>query len=314
MAGIEVSGAPRPSATPFGMAPAPSEDARPIGVFDSGLGGLTVARSIATSLPHESIYYVGDTKRCPYGTRSESEVRSFALQAGRWLEAHNVKIIVIACNTATAAALSIAQQTLSVPVIGVIAPGARAAINTTRTRKVGVLATELTVRSGAYTRAIHNLDSSVDVYGCPAPSFVEIVERELATGAHLQERWLEDGDVFDTPENRAEVARTLAPITATDVDTVVLGCTHFPLLARPIRHALGNGVRVVSSAEETTRELTDILSRRGQLAGDGVVPEHRFATTSDNIAEFAAAGSFIFGQPLRSIEHVGIDELEQLDR
>lgn len=290
----------------------PTHDDRPIGVFDSGLGGLTVARSIATSLEHESIYYVGDTKRCPYGPRSENEVRSFALQAGRWLEAHDVKIIVIACNTATAAALNVAQQTLDVPVIGVIAPGARAAINTTRTRKVGVLATELTVRSGAYTRAIQSLDAGVDVYGCPAPSFVNIVEGELATGAHLQERWLENGDIFDTPEIRDEVARTLAPLSDTAVDTVVLGCTHFPLLAGPIRRVLGPGVRVVSSAEETTRELGDILQRRGQLASGDAEPQHRFATTSDNIAEFAAAGSFIFGRPLKSIEHVDLDELERM--
>ncbi|MCF2621471.1 glutamate racemase [Collinsella tanakaei] len=288
-------------------------DNRPIGVFDSGLGGLTVARAIATTLPHESIYYVGDTKRCPYGVRTESEVRSFVLQAGRWLAARDIKIMIIACNTATAAGLRIAQQLLPIPVIGVIAPGARAAINSTRTRKVGVLATELTVRSGAYTRAIRDLDAGVSVYGCPAPSFVEIVENELATGAHLQERWLQDGDVFDTPENRAEVARTLKPIIESNaqVDTVVLGCTHFPLLVNPIRHALGPSVRVVSSAEETTRELIDILMRREQLAGDDVVPEHRFATTSDNIAEFAAAGSFIFGQPLKSIEHISLDELDR---
>lgn len=287
---------------------------RPIGVFDSGLGGLTVARCIAEALPHESIYYVGDTKRCPYGVRSEEEVRSFVLQAGRWLAERDIKIMVIACNTATAAGLRIAQQILPVPVIGVIAPGARAAINSTRTRKVGVLATPLTVRTGAYTRAIQDLDAGVDVYGCPAPRFVEMVERELATGAHLQERWLQDGDIFDTPENRVEVERTLAPIVdgGAKVDTVVLGCTHFPLLAGPIRHALGPGVRVVSSAEETTRELEDILRRRDQLAPEPVRPEHRFATTSDNIAEFAAAGSFIFGQPLRSIEHIALDELRGL--
>lgn len=287
---------------------------RPIGVFDSGLGGLTVARCIAEALPHESIYYVGDTKRCPYGVRSEEEVRSFVLQAGRWLAERDIKIMVIACNTATAAGLRIAQQILPVPVIGVIAPGARAAINSTRTRKVGVLATPLTVRTGAYTRAIQDLDAGVDVYGCPAPSFVEMVERELATGAHLQERWLQDGDIFDTPENRVEVERTLAPIVdgGAKVDTVVLGCTHFPLLAGPIRHALGPGVRVVSSAEETTRELEDILRRRDQLVPEPVRPEHRFATTSDNIAEFAAAGSFIFGQPLRSIEHIALDELRGL--
>ena len=220
----------------------------PIGVFDSGLGGLTVARSIATALPHESVYYFGDTKRCPYGTRGENEVRSFALQAGQWLSRHDVKIIVIACNTATAAALRLCQQTLDVPVIGVIVPGARAAINSTRTREVGVLATNLTTRSGAYTRAIQDLDAGVDVYGCPASSFVEIVEQELATGAHLQERWLEDEDIFDTPEVRAVVRQVVAPLKGHNIDTVVLGCTHFPLLVGPIRHELGPNIRVVSSA------------------------------------------------------------------
>lgn len=284
-------------------------DTRPIGVFDSGLGGLTVARAIATALPHESVYYFGDAKRCPYGTRTEDEVRSFALQAGRWLSRHDVKIMVIACNTATAAALRLAQQVLDVPVIGVIAPGARAAIKSTRTRRVGVLATNLTIRSGAYTRAIQDLDAGVDVYGCPASSFVEVVEHELASGAHLQEQWLENEDIFDTPAVRALVGATVEPLHDRGIDTVVLGCTHFPLLVGPIRHALGPGVRVVSSAEETTRELTDILTRREQLAGDTAEPQHRFATTSDNIAEFAVAGSFIFGQPLKSIEHVDIDEL-----
>ena len=281
----------------------------PIGGFDSGLGGLTVARSIATALPHESVYYFGDTKRCPYGTRGENEVRSFALQAGRWLSRHDVKIIVIACNTATAAALRVCQQTLDVPVIGVIVPGARAAINSTRTREVGVLATNLTTRSGAYTRAIQDLDAGVDVYGCPASSFVEIVEQELATGAHLQERWLEDEDIFDTPEVRAVVRQVVAPLKGHNIDTVVLGCTHLPLLVGPIRHELGPNIRVVSSAEETTRELVDILQRREQLAPEDVLPQHRFATTSDNLAEFAAAGSFIFGQPLKSIEHVSLEEL-----
>lgn len=284
----------------------------PIGVFDSGLGGLTVARAIATVLPHESVYYFGDTKRCPYGTRTEDEVRAFALQAGRWLSARGVKIIVIACNTATAAALRVAQQMLDVPVIGVIAPGARAAINSTRTRTVGVLATNLTIRSGAYTRAIQDLDAGVNVYGCAASSFVDVVEEELATGAHLQERWLEDEDIFDTPVVRALVGEVTSPLREHNVDTVVLGCTHFPLLVGPIRHALGPQVRVVSSAEETTRELVDILSRREQLAPDTAEPRHRFATTSDDLASFTAAGSFIFGHPLTSIEHVDIDELERV--
>ena len=288
------------------------DNASPIGVFDSGLGGLTVARSIATSLPHESIYYFGDTLRCPYGTRSKDEVRSFAIQAARWLARKDVKIIVIACNTATAAALRVVQQLLDVPVIGVIAPGARAAIHSTKTRKVGVLATNLTIRSGAYTRAIQDLDAGVEVYGCPASSFVDIVERELATGAHLQERWLENGDIFDTPKIREEVGQVILPLSNPEVDTVVLGCTHFPSLAGPIRAALGEGVRVVSSAEETTTELMDILRRRDLLADEESESAHRFATTSENIAEFAAAGSFIFGQPLKSIEHVSLEELATL--
>ncbi len=216
-------------------------DTRPIGVFDSGLGGLTVARAIATALPHESVYYFGDTKRCPYGTRTEDEVRSFALQAGRWLSRHDVKIMVIACNTATAAALRLAQQVLDVPVIGVIAPGARAAINSTRTRRVGVLATNLTIRSGAYTRAIQDLDAGVDVYGCPASSFVEVVEHELASGAHLQAAVARERRIFLI---RQPFARWSAPqssrCTDRGIDTVVLGCTHFPLLVAH-RHALVPG-------------------------------------------------------------------------
>lgn len=287
-----------------------SGDPRPIGVFDSGLGGLTVARAIASALPAESIRYFGDTLRCPYGTRSEDEVRAFALEAARWLEARDVKIIAVACNTATAAALPMLQRALSVPVVGVIAPGARAAINGTRTRRVGVLATELTVAKGAYAREIEERDAGVSVTSCAASNFVEIVERELATGAHVQERWLEDPDVFDTPEVRAEVERTVRPLAEADIDTAVLGCTHFPLLAGPIRRALGPGVRVVSPAEETAAELTDILRRRAQLAPAGTTPEHRFATTADNIASFAAAGSFVFGRPLKSVEQVAIEELE----
>ena len=197
----------------------PAGDTRPIGVFDSGLGGLTVARAIATALPRESVYYLATPSRCPYGTRTEDEVRSFALQAGRWLSKHDVKIMVIACNTATAAALRLAQQVLDVPVIGVIAPGARAAINSTRSRRVGVLATNLTIRSGAYTRAIQDLDAGVDVYGCPASSFVEVVEHELASGAHLQEQWLENEDIFDTPAVRALVGATVEPLRDHGIDT-----------------------------------------------------------------------------------------------
>ena len=226
-------------------------NSKPIGIFDSGLGGLTVARAIASRLPAEAIYYVGDTKRCPYGTREQSEVRLFVRQVGRWLENHDVKLVVIACNTATAAGLDVIQRALSVPVIGVIEPGARAAIQATRTRRVGVLATSGTVASGAYARAIHNLDAGVRVTQAAAGSFVDYVERELASGTHLHEDWMESRGVFDTPEVRELAARNVEPLLGRGIDTVVLGCTHFPLLAREIGAALGPDVRTVSSAEET---------------------------------------------------------------
>ena len=287
-------------------------DRRPIGVFDSGLGGLTVARAIATALPRESIYYVGDTQRGPYGTRTEEEVRAYTLQAGRWLVERGVKIIVIACNTATASALTVAQRTFDVPVIGVIAPGARAAVHTTRSRRVGVLATNLTVRSGAYTRAIQAIDAGVRVFGCPASVFVDVVEDALASGDRLNQDWFEDKGVFMTPAVRGLAQQVVRPLEGHGIDTVVLGCTHFPLLAAPIQEALGSDVRIVSSAEETTSELIETLRRREQLAGSDAIARHRFATTSENIASFAVAGSFIFGKPLRSIEHIELNELEEL--
>ena len=294
------------------MYPDTEGDTRPIGVFDSGLGGLTVARTIAERLPHESICYVGDTARCPYGVRSEDEVRSFVLQVGRWLATQNVKVLVIACNTATAAALSLAQQTFSVPVVGVIVPGARAAIHSTRTRRVGVLATELTVRSGAYTRAIHDFDAGVEVFGCAAPQFVDIVEQELADRAKPDAHWQDAIDVFDTPRIHDIVADTLRPLRGHGIDTVVLGCTHFPLLAGPIGKALGPHVRVVSSAEEITRELVEMLDRRDELAPQTCRPRHRFVTTSQDVESFARAGGFIFAQPIHCVERIGLAELERL--
>ena len=306
-----------------GTGDAMAGDNRPIGVFDSGLGGLTVARAIAHAMPHESVCYIGDTARCPYGVRDESEVRSFVLQVGRWLTRQNVKVMVIACNTATAAGLSLAQQTFDVPVIGVIVPGARAAIHSTRSRRVGVLATELTIRSGAYARAIQDFDAGVEVFGCPASCFVDIVEDELATAVRDRAqagddattgqggaRWLSGVDVFDTPEVNSLVRQVTAPLRGHDIDTVVLGCTHFPLLSGPIRRAMGEGVRVVSSAEEITRELAEMLARREERAAATAVPRHRFATTSTDVAAFAYAGSFVFGQTLGAVENVSPQVLE----
>jgi glutamate racemase len=296
-----------------------SDAPKPIGIFDSGLGGLTVARAIAHALPHESILYLGDTKRCPYGPRDQSEVRLFVRQVGAWLASRDAKLIVIACNTATAAGLDVLQRSMDVPVIGVINPGARAAVQATRTRRVGVLATQGTVDSGAYVRAIQALDAGVRVQQQAAPRFVEIVESELVNGARLTQDWMRNREVFDTPEVHAEAERVAGPMRAAGVDTVVLGCTHFPLIARQVREAMGEGVRIVSSAEETCREVRETLARRGELAPSesadcGVLgePLYRFATTSDDITAFAVSGKFIFGHQLDSIEHVNLDAVVPL--
>ncbi len=292
---------------------------KPIGVFDSGLGGLTVARAISAELPLEPIFYVGDTKRCPYGPRKQEEVCQFAFEVGTWLAARDVKLLVIACNTATAAALPMLQKTLPMPVIGVIAPGARAAVQATRSRRVGVLATEGTVASGSYERAIHAMDAGVTVVQQATPRFVQIVEHELASGNHLHEDWMRNKEIFDTEAIREVVAEDVASLRNHKIDTVVLGCTHFPLLAPEIRAALGDGVRVVSSAEETASEVRQILERRDELAasdessrGAAGEPMYRFATTSDDITAFAVAGRFIFGHALDSIEHIDLATLSEL--
>ena len=306
------STSPSHGAQPTVGAPGRPAQASPIGIFDSGMGGLTVARAISRALPHESIFYVGDTKRCPYGVREPDEIRTFVRQIGAWFARRSVKLLVIACNTATAAALPLAQRTFGVPVIGVIDPGARAAIQTTRSRRVGVIATPLTIASDAYAHAIHRIDAGVSVFSLATPRFVSLVEGELATGMHLHEDWRRNRDVFLTDEVRSVVREDLQPLLARHVDTLVLGCTHFPLLAPAIREVMGADVSIVSSAEETTREVAETLARRRQLAEPGSIVRHRFATTSDDITTFAAAGQFIFGRPLASIEHIDIEELERL--
>ncbi|MBA4115219.1 MAG: glutamate racemase [Rubrobacter sp.] len=224
-------------------------DSRPIGVFDSGVGGLTVLSEIRDRLPYEHTVYFGDTARVPYGVRDLAEVRWFAFEIIRYLIDMDVKLVVIACNTATAAALKAAQRTFGVPIVGVIEPGARAAVQETLDRRVGVLATESTVQSGAYRRAVHNLDAGVEVYEQAAPRFVPLIERGIVDGPELE-----------------KVARGyLAPLKEQGVDAVILGCTHYPLISTPINRILGPEVRLISSAGQTALEVKRILSRRGYL-------------------------------------------------
>jgi glutamate racemase len=285
----------------------------PIGIFDSGLGGLTVAAEVIRTLPHESVLYVGDTARCPYGPRSLEEVREFVLQIGTWLASHDVKMLVIACNTGTAAGLAAAQLAFDVPVIGVVEPGARAAVKATRNRKVGVIATTATVESGAYSQAVRALDAGATVFSVAAPKFVDMVEQGLRMGPGTLEEWMADSsDVFVRP-SFYEIARDyLDPLKRTEVDTLVLGCTHFPLLAPAIGQVMGSRVRVISSAQETASEVADTLRARRQSAPAGNVPRHRFVTTGD-AEEFARFGARVLRRPIPSAEHLPLGDLTSME-
>lgn len=287
-------------------------ESAPIGIFDSGLGGLTVAREIARALPGESLVYLGDTARCPYGPRALSDVRRYVLEIGTWLEARGVKLIVIACNTATAAGLALAQQAFSVPVIGVIEPGARAAVMATRNRAVGVIGTTGTVESGAYSRAVRALDAGVTVYSTATPLFVDIAEEGLRrdTG-RVEDLLAESSDVFIRPSFYETARDYLDPLKRNDIDTLVLGCTHFPLLSAAIGQVMGPRVRLISSAEETAREVAETLARRDHLAPDERVASCTFATTGD-APEFARLGERVFGSSLGVVESVALRELQSL--
>ncbi|PZX07026.1 glutamate racemase [Psychrobacillus insolitus] len=215
----------------------------PIGVIDSGVGGLTVAKEIMQLLPDEEIIYIGDTARCPYGPRSAEEVRKFTWQLALALSKMNIKMLVIACNTATAVALKSLNKKMAFPVIGVIFPGARAAIKATKTHEIVVLGTSGTVKSGAYENAIAALNTSSKVIPLACPTFVPLVESNEYEGEFARKM------VYDT----------LLPLKDEQFDTVILGCTHYPLLQKHIEEAVGDKVKVLSSAQETAHEVLDYL-------------------------------------------------------
>lgn len=279
----------------------------PIGVFDSGFGGLTVAREIAKALPQESLIYVGDSARCPYGPRDLGEVDGFVQQIGAWLVGQGVKMIVIACNTATAAGLAHAQRTFPVPIIGVVEPGARAAVHATRNRRVGVIATKGTIDSGAYAKAIRHIDAGITVFSTATPRFVEIAER----GIRMAEGPVEDytslaSKVYIRPAFQEIAKEYLEPLRRCEIDTLVLGCTHYPLLKALIGAVVGRDVTLISSAKEAARDVREILDRKRALAPEGTVPVRRFYTTGNDIDEFRSFGGRVFRQPLESVEHLDL--------
>lgn len=263
---------------------------RPIGVMDSGVGGLTVAKEIMRQLPNEKIVYVGDTARCPYGPRPAEEVKAFTWQMTRFLLKKNIKMLVIACNTATAVVLDEIRQELSIPVLGVIHPGARAALKVTRNNRIGVIGTIGTVQSAAYEKALKLINKKVYVSSLACPKFVPLVE---------------SGE-YDGVVAKKIVSEALQPLKGKGLDTLILGCTHYPLLGPVIQSEMGTKVKVISSGEETAREVSTMLFYSGLLTDDDKEPEHAFFTTGSKTI-FAKIASDWLEQP---ILHVSTIKLE----
>jgi glutamate racemase len=260
---------------------------RPIGIIDSGVGGLTVAKEVMRQLPHEQIVYLGDTARCPYGPRTPEEVLKFTWEITQFLLEKQIKMLVIACNTATAVALEEIRSELRIPVLGVIHPGARTAIKNTVNYHIGIIGTEGTVKSGAYEQALKSINRKTNVVSLACPKFVPLVE----SGEY-------DGLVAERV-----VAETLAPLEGQDLDTLILGCTHYPLLEPLIKRVMGDRVNVISSGEETAREVSTILHHNGILNTTGEEPNHEFFTTGSKKI-FSEIASQWLERPITHIEMV----------
>jgi glutamate racemase len=257
---------------------------RSIGVFDSGVGGLTVFREIARAVPGEPLIYLGDSARVPYGTKSPSTIVRYALEAARYLMSRDVKMLVVACNTATAAALPLLQEQLPIPVIGVVEPGARAAVAVT-SGVVGVIATEGTVRSKAYTKAIHALDPDIVVIESAAPLFVPLAEEGWAN-THVAR---EVAEIY------------LEPLIDAGIDTLVLGCTHYPILRATIEQVVGGAVHIVDSAETTAQTVKEALGSSSTLTD----PHRQFLVTDAEERFRRIAGEFLE----QEIEHLELVSL-----
>jgi glutamate racemase len=260
-----------------------------VGVFDSGVGGLTVLHECLVTMPHEDFVYLGDHARLPYGPRPLDEVKTFAREIGTYLQAQGVKLVVNACNTATSAALPQLQEELEVPVVGVITPEAHAAVQATRNRRIGLLATEGTVRAGRYAELVRALDAGAELVSVACPRLVPLIESEDPFGAA-------------TTEAVREYAATLK---TAQVDTVILGCTHYPLIRPIFQRVFGRDVTLVFSADETAREVAETLARKGYENNADREGSYRFLTTGDPSA-FRAMGTRFLQLPIEEVEHIDL--------
>ena len=268
-------------------------DPRPVGVFDSGMGGLTVLHECLVTMPHEDFVYLGDGARLPYGPRPLDEIRRFAGEIAGYLEREGMKLIVAACNSATAAALPELQERLEVPIVGVITPEAHTAVQTTRNRRIGLLATEATVEAGRYEQLVRTLDAGARLFPVACPRLVPLIESEEPFGA-------------ETTEAVREYAQSLKEA---EVDTVILGCTHYPLIRPILQRVFGRGVKLVFSAEETAREVAETLERKGIENNPAREGAARFLTTGDP-ALFKTLGERFLQLPITEVDRVSLAELE----
>jgi glutamate racemase len=258
----------------------------PIGMFDSGVGGLTVARAVIDLLPNEDLIYFGDTARCPYGPRPQQEVRKFALEIMDSLIEEDVKLLVIACNAASSTALADARNRYDIPIIGVIEPGVRSAIAATRNRRIGLIGTEVTVKSGAYDDAIAASRANVTLISKACPLFVDFVEK---------------GDTT-SDEVLSAAQEYLTPLKEQDIDTLLLGCTHYPLLSGVIQYVMGEGVVLVSSAEATANEVFAKLLNDGLVNESARIGTHRFISSSTD-GMTTELGQRFLGPEFTKVEH-----------
>jgi len=265
---------------------------RPIGVFDSGIGGLTVLKEIINELPDEDTVYLGDTARVPYGIRSPETVIRYSLENARFLFSKDIKLLVIACNTSSSISLDTIKNSIPIPSIGVIEPGAKAAVQATRNKKIGVIGTEATIRSNSYTKAIKAIDENIDVFGLSCPLFVPLVE----------EGWTKGDIVTMVAKRYFEEIR----YKEKEIDTLVLGCTHYPLLKKVIAGIMGEEVKLIDSGVETAHEIKTLLKSVGLNREKKGIPLREFYVT-DSPERFLKVGEKFLGQ---KIEHIEVIKLE----
>jgi len=262
-----------------------NEKERSIGIFDSGIGGLTVLKEIVKEMPYESTIYLGDTARVPYGIRSPETVMRYSFENTRFLSSKNIKLLVIACNTSSSISLVSIKTSISIPVIGVIEPGVKAAVRATKNKKIGIIGTEATIQSGSYKKSIEAIDGTVDVFSVPCPLFVSLVE----------EGWTEGTITSLVAE------KYLTEIKDKGIDTLVLGCTHYPLLKKVIANVMGEGVSLIDSAVEVAKEIKVTLERNSvQRENKGGYLREFYVT--DSPERFVKVGERFLEQKIEHIE------------